>query len=66
RIGQKFQAIVTGVNHYGTFVRTLDPHVEGMLIHADKPGARHLDVGDRVTVTLASTDPERGFVDFTL
>ena len=66
RIGQKFQAIVTGVNHYGTFVRTLDPHVEGMLIHADKPGARHLDVGDRVTVTLASTDPERGFVDFAL
>ena len=28
-IGQSYQAIVTGVNNYGTFVRTLDPHVEG-------------------------------------
>jgi len=66
RIGDHFRAIVTGVNHYGTFVRTLDPHVDGMLVNAGKPGVRPLDVGDRVTVTLASTDPERGFVDFTL
>ena len=28
-IGQTYQAIVTGVNNYGTFVRTLDPHVGG-------------------------------------
>ncbi|HET7100918.1 MAG TPA: RNB domain-containing ribonuclease [Terriglobia bacterium] len=60
RIGQSFRAIVTGVNHYGTFVRTLDPHVEGMLVQ----GARGLDVGDRVTVRLLNTDPERGFIDF--
>ncbi|HUX27141.1 MAG TPA: RNB domain-containing ribonuclease [Terracidiphilus sp.] len=60
RIGQSFRAIVTGVNQYGTFVRTLDPHVEGMLVH----GAKGLDVGDRVKVTLVSTDPERGFIDF--
>jgi exoribonuclease-2 len=60
RIGQSFRAIVTGVNQYGTFVRTLDPHVEGMLVH----GAKGLDVGDRVTVKLVSTDPERGFIDF--
>jgi VacB/RNase II family 3'-5' exoribonuclease len=65
RIGQTFQAIVTGVNNYGTFVRTLDPHVEGMLVNAGKPGAKKgLDVGDRVTVRLVSTDPERGFIDF--
>jgi exoribonuclease-2 len=60
RIGQSFHAIVTGVNQYGTFVRTLDPHVEGMLVQ----GAKGLDVGDRVTVKLVSTDPERGFIDF--
>ena len=60
RIGQSFRAIVTGINHYGTFVRTFDPHVEGMLVH----GAKGLDVGDRVTVKLISTDPERGFIDF--
>ncbi len=60
RIGQSFPAIVTGVNQYGTFVRTLDPHVEGMLVQ----GGKGLDVGDRVTVKLISTDPERGFIDF--
>jgi exoribonuclease R len=59
-IGQSYPAIVTGVNNYGTFVRALDPHVEGMLVH----GGKGLDVGDRVTVKLVSTDPERGFIDF--
>ena len=48
RIGQSFQAIVTGVNKYGTFVRTLDPHVDGMLVNATK-GQGALDVGDKVT-----------------
>ena len=59
-IGQTYQAIVTGVNQYGTFVRILDPHVEGMLVR----GGKGLDVGDRLTVKLVSTDPERGFIDF--
>ncbi len=66
RIGQSFPAIVTGVNHYGTFVRTLDPHVEGMLVNAARPGVKALDVGDRVTVKLIATDPERGFIDFVI
>ena len=60
RIGQSFPAIVTGVNQYGTFVRTLDPHVDGMVVS----GGKGLDVGDRVTVKLISTDPQRGFIDF--
>jgi exoribonuclease-2 len=60
RIGQSFSAIVTGVNKYGTFVRTLDPHVEGKLVHGEKG----LDVGDKLTVKLVSTDPQRGFIDF--
>ena len=55
-IGQTYNAIVTGVNQYGTFVRTLDPHVEGMVVR----GGKGLDVGDRVTVKLVITDPERG------
>jgi exoribonuclease-2 len=59
-IGQTYEAIVTGVNQYGSFVRTLNPHVDGMLVH----GAKGLDVGDRVTVKLVSTDPARGFIDF--
>ena len=60
RIGQVFRGIVTGVNEYGTFVRTLDPHVEGKLV----TGGRGLDVGDRLQARLISTDPARGFVDF--
>lgn len=59
-IGQSYRAIVTGVNNYGVFVRTLDPHVEGKLIE----GAKGLDVGDRLKVRLVATNPERGFIDF--
>jgi exoribonuclease-2 len=60
RIGQSFQAIVTGATSHGTFVRTLDPHVDGMLVQ----GAKGLDVGDKVTVKLISTNPDKGFIDF--
>jgi exoribonuclease-2 len=60
RIGQSFPAIVTGVNNYGVFVRTLNPHVDGMVVS----GGKGLDVGDKVTVKLVSTDPVRGFIDF--
>jgi len=66
RIGQTFRGIITGVNNYGTFVRTLDPHVEGMVVNAGKPGSKGLDVGDRVNVKLVSTDPARGFIDFAI
>ncbi len=59
-IGQTYQAIVTGASEKGTFVRTLDPHVEGMLVR----GGKGLDVGDRVTVKLVNTDPQRGYIDF--
>ena len=59
-IGQSYPAIVTGVNQYGTFVRTLNPHVEGMVVQ----GGKGLDVGDKVTVRLVHTDPERGHIDF--
>jgi ribosomal protein S1 len=27
-------------------------------------GAKGLDVGDRITVKLISTNPEKGFIDF--
>jgi VacB/RNase II family 3'-5' exoribonuclease len=59
-IGQTYAAIVTGVNQNGTFVRTLDPHVDGMVVR----GSKGMDVGDRVTVKLVNTDPQRGFIDF--
>jgi len=60
RIGQVFDAIVTGVTDHGTFVRVLQPHVEGLLVHG-----QGLDVGDKLKVKLISTDPQRGYIDFT-
>ena len=60
RIGQAFDAIVTGATDHGVFVRTLQPHVEGMLVRGDKG----VDVGDRLRVTLVRTDPARGYIDF--
>src|SRR5947209_8158182 len=59
RIGQTFDAIVTGVTPKGTFVRVLQPHVEGLLVHG-----QGTDVGDRLRVKLISADPERGYIDF--
>jgi exoribonuclease-2 len=59
RIGQIFDAIVTGVTPHGTFVRVLKPHVEGMLMHP-----RGEDVGDKLRVKLINTDPARGYIDF--
>jgi VacB/RNase II family 3'-5' exoribonuclease len=60
RIGEQFEAIVTGASAKGTFVRTVPPLAEGMVVE----GQEGMDVGDRVTVTLVSTDPAKGFIDF--
>lgn len=60
RIGQSFEAIVTGASPKGTFVRTLRPPAEGMVVR----GQQGMDVGDRVTVKLVDTNPARGFIDF--
>ncbi len=60
RVGQQFDAIVTGVTPKGVFVRVLNPPVDGRLIR----GEAGADVGDRIRVTLLSTDPERGYIDF--
>jgi exoribonuclease-2 len=59
RIGQQFDAIVTGANDRGTFVRVLQPHVEGLLLHG-----QGVDVGDKLRVKLVSTDANRGYIDF--
>jgi VacB/RNase II family 3'-5' exoribonuclease len=59
-IGELFDAIVTGVTPHGTFVRVLQPRIEGLLAQ----GQQGLDVGDRVRVKLIRTDVQRGFIDF--
>jgi VacB/RNase II family 3'-5' exoribonuclease len=60
RIGERFDAIVTGASEKGTWVRIRRPLVEGRL----ERGYEGLDVGDRVRVKLVHTDPARGFIDF--
>jgi ribonuclease R len=60
RIGEQFEAIVTGASEKGTWVRLLDVPVEGML----KSGRKGIDVGDQITVELVSVDVMLGFIDF--
>jgi exoribonuclease-2 len=60
RIGERFDAMVTGASEKGTWVRLLDIPVEGML----KSGSKGLDVGDSIVVELVSVDVEQGFIDF--
>jgi VacB/RNase II family 3'-5' exoribonuclease len=60
RIGETFRAVVTGVTPKGTFVRTIDPPAEGLVVH----GQQGLDVGEQVHAKLVSTDPQRGYIDF--
>jgi exoribonuclease II len=59
RIGEVFDAIVTGVTDHGTFVRVLQPHIEGLLIQA-----HGLDVGDKVRAKLISANVQKGYIDF--
>ena len=60
RIGETFDGIVTGANEKGTFVRTIRPPAEGMVVRHHEG----FDVGDRVRVKLVGADPNRGFIDF--
>ena len=60
RIGETFDAIVTGVTSHGAFVRILTPAVEGLLTQ----GQQGTDVGDRLRVKLIRTDVRRGYIDF--
>ena len=60
RVGQEFDALVTGASGKGTFVRVMSPPIEGKVVS----GGKGLDVGDRVRVRLSHVDVERGFIDF--
>jgi len=60
KIGQQFDALVTGAADKGTWVRLMQYPVEGKLMNPP-PG---VDVGRRLRVQLVHTDAERGFIDF--
>ncbi|MGA3195393.1 MAG: RNB domain-containing ribonuclease [Terriglobales bacterium] len=60
RIGETFDAMVTGVTPKGTFVRVLQPRIEGLLAQ----GQQGLHVGDKIRAKLTKTDVQRGYIDF--
>ncbi len=60
RIGEIFDAIVTGATDHGIFVRIFQPRVEGLLVQ----GAQGLDVGDKLRVKLIRADVQKGYIDF--
>lgn len=60
RIGETFDALVTGASEKGTWVRLLKPPAEGRLV----AGHEGVDVGDQIKVQLTSLNIERGFIDF--
>lgn len=60
RIGQVFSGIITGVKANGTYLRIIDPPVEGRVMK----GEQGLDVGQRVHAKLIYANVEKGFIDF--
>lgn len=60
RVGEQFDAIVTGASEKGTWVRLFHPPVEGRL----SGGFEGVDVGQKIRVQLTHTDVERGYIDF--
>jgi exoribonuclease-2 len=60
RIGEQFDAMVTGASDKGTWVRLLHLPIEGRLAS----GFEGMDVGHQLRVQLVRTDVERGYIDF--
>jgi len=60
KIGEQFDAIVTGASDKGTWARLLAIPVEGRVVR----GFEGIDVGDRIHVQLIAVDVGRGYIDF--
>ena len=62
RIGEEFDAIVSGASPKGTWIRLLHPHVEGKLVK----GFTGLKVGQKLKARLIHINIDEGFIDFEL
>ncbi|MGI8813151.1 MAG: RNB domain-containing ribonuclease [Pyrinomonadaceae bacterium] len=60
RVGESFDAIVTGVSDKGTYARILRPPVDGRIVR----GERSVELGETIRVRLLGADPYNGFIDF--
>jgi VacB/RNase II family 3'-5' exoribonuclease len=59
RLGEQFDALVTGASEKGTWARLLTLPAEGRIVR----GFERLDVGDQIRVAVESVDVERGYID---
>ncbi|HET9454455.1 MAG TPA: RNB domain-containing ribonuclease, partial [Gemmatimonadaceae bacterium] len=59
RVGDSFDASVTGVTPKATWIVAGEERIEGRLVR----GRRGLQVGDGIRVVLLRADPVRGFID---
>jgi len=60
RVGESFDAIVTGASDKGTYARIAAPPVEGRILRGEKG----LAVGQKVRVRLIGMNPYKGQIDF--
>ena len=60
RIGDPFDAVVTGVTQRAVWIETTPERIEGRLVR----GIAGLDAGDRIRVVLLVADARRGYIDF--
>jgi exoribonuclease-2 len=60
RIGEIFDAIISGAAPKGTWIRLLQPHLEGKLVK----GIEGLEVGNKLKARLIQVNIESGFIDF--
>lgn len=60
RVGERFDAIVTGASDKGVYVRVFSPPVEGRLVE----GYQGYKVGRKLRVELVGVNVNRGFIDF--
>lgn len=60
RVGDRFDAVVSGSNGRGVWVKLPRPAVEGRLV----AGFEGVDVGETVAATLVSVDVRAGYLDF--
>jgi exoribonuclease-2 len=61
-VGEYFDALVSGLNDSGVWVRVIAPPVEGKLVGR----VPELAMGSRLRVRLTATNVDRGFIDFSL
>ena len=60
RVGERFDAVVSGVSNKATWIRTTPDGIEGRLVR----GYHGLTVGAAIGVLLLVADPDKGFIDF--